>query len=147
MCIRCLARLYPIHAGEIGVFNDVIIVVRAMASTKNLETQHRLLELLACILGVHCGESQLVDIPENAEQLLNGESIGQLCQFVAWGHTNGIQIGNVLSRSVGQNIPRITGDPASEVASGASVGPDKMCPPVWYTASTGQLPPPKDLVR
>ena len=42
MCIRCLERLYAIHAKTIGPFADAMILVRSMASTKSIETQHRL---------------------------------------------------------------------------------------------------------
>eukprot|EP00957_Ditylum_brightwellii_P070180 5331347-Ditylum_brightwellii.AAC.1 len=42
-----------------------------------------------------------INIPGNAEQLLNAESISQLCQFVAWGHTNSVQVGNLLTSIVG----------------------------------------------
>ena len=85
MCIRCLERLYAIHAAAIGPFTDVLILVRSMTSTKTVETKHRLLELLATILGVGGEDNDerynVADIPENAEQLLNLDSISQLCHF------------------------------------------------------------------
>ena len=89
MCIRCLERLYAIHALAIGPFTDVSIIIRSMISTRSIETQHRLLGLLATLLGVSRDEQDerfsIVDVPENAEQILNPDSISQLCQFVAWG--------------------------------------------------------------
>jgi len=142
---------------KIGPFTDVMILVRSMASTKSIETQHRLLELLATLLGVSPDEDteKNIDVPENAEQLLNTESIGQLCQFVAWGHTSGDQVGNILSRvlrsdTMGQS--RITD--GSDAGPGGNETPEQhesarnsTGPPVWFTASTGRIPPPQESVR
>ena len=163
MCIRCLERLYAIHAGSIGPFTDMMILVRTMTSTRSVETQHRLLGLLGTVLGVSGSDPderyQIADIPENAEQLLNIESISQLCQFVAWGHTNGDQVGNFLSRviSMGRNGkplltdgtdsgPRRSHTPTSTV-SPTSVAVDSSCPPVWFVAATGRIPPPPELIK
>jgi DnaJ homolog subfamily C member 13 len=91
LCIRCLERLYAIHGADIGAFPDVMMLIHSMSSTRNIETQHRLLGLLATVLGVRQDDTfdeSSVNVPENAEQLLNVESIEQMCQFVAWGHTN-----------------------------------------------------------
>ena len=149
MCIRCLERLYAIHAEKIGPFTDMMILVQSMAATKSVETQHRLLGLVASILGVD-------GIPENAEQLLNPESISQLCQFVAWGHTTGDQVGNMLTRVLGaEGRPMLTdgsgGGPTSNdgeaTAPSAPVAGDSACPAVWFMASTGRVPPPPDTVR
>ena len=163
MCIRCLERLYAIHAASIGPFTDVMILVRSMTSTRSVETQHRLLGLLATVLGVSGNDKderyQVVDIPENAEQLLNIESISQLCQFVAWGHTNGDQVGNMLSRviSVGMNGKPLLTDgtepeprrsyASSDAASSASLAADSLCPAVWFVAATGRIPPPPELIK
>lgn len=90
MCIRCLERLYAHHIDTIGTFNDVMILVRSMALTTSVETQHRFLSLLATLLGVtkNSDDNARLQIPGNAEQLLNSECVTQLCQYVAWGHTN-----------------------------------------------------------
>lgn len=159
MCIQCLERLYAIHAASIGPFTDVLILVRSMTSTRSVETQHRLLGLLATILGVG-GEGNderynVADIPENAEQLLNLDSISQLCQFVAWGHTNGDQVGNVLSRVLcveTKGRSRITdgtigGQERSNCAATPTVTGDVSCPPVWFVASTGKIPPPLESIQ
>jgi hypothetical protein len=145
MCIRCLERLYAIHASKIGPFTDAMIVVRTMSSTKNIEIQHRLLMLLTSVLAVD-------GIPENAEQLLNVESLSQLCQFVAWGHTNGNQVGNVLARALGaQSRPMITNGTDQQIVTSSSSGEilagDLGCPPMWFVASTGRSPPPAELIR
>jgi hypothetical protein len=167
MCIRCLERLYSIHAKKIGPFEDSILIVRYMSSTKSIETQHRLLGLLAAILGVSQSddhdknEYDATAIPENAEQLLNVESISQLCQFVAWGHTSGDQIGNVLARSLGsdkfvmltngidsgvrESLPNII--ISNDVSCTDSSPNDKACPPLWFVAATGRIPPPPDVIK
>lgn len=170
ICIRCIERLYAIHALSIGPFTDVMILVHSMASTTSIETQHRLLGLLATLLGVsHTdGECDEIDIPENAEQLLNKQSIEQLCQFVAWGHTNGVQVGNLLAINISSAAVSkllITGStnqgtgakndgqfsPSVAESSSSSVNTkvdelDKICPPVWFVASTARIPPPMESV-
>ena len=72
---------------EYWPISDAMISVLSMASTRSTETQHRLLGLVATILGIardkqagDDGEGETIDIPENAEALLNSESIEQLCQ-------------------------------------------------------------------
>ena len=163
MCIRCLERLYSIHGSTIGSFPDVMILIHSMASTRSIETQHRLLGLLATILGVQDddddNEDHRVNVPENAEQLLNTESIEQLCQFVAWGHTNGVQVGNLMTSVLGnkahsglamltdgtQTMKPSQGDSNEEQQ--AIAAPDAACPPVWFVASTGRIPPPAESIR
>lgn len=159
MCIRCLERLYAIHASAIGPFTDVLILVRSMASTNSVETQHRLLGLLATVLGVRGDDKDerynTVDVPENAEQLLNLDSISQLCQFVAWGQTNGIQVGNVLSRMLttemkGRAMLTDGTDAGPEAVNAPTLSNDEgdtSCPPVWFVASTGKIPPPPESIR
>lgn len=163
MCIRCLERLYAIHANTIGPFSDVMILVHSMASTKNTETQHRLLGLVATLLGVATDEGSHgeINIPENAEQLLNVESIGQLCQFVAWGHTNGKQVGNLLSTMLGAaerqralitdgataGHKRVSTAETNVSLSGCAPASDTSCPPVWFTSSSGRTPPPSESIR
>jgi len=164
MCIRCLERLYAIHADKIGPFSDIMILVRSMASTKSTETQHRLLGLVATLLGVSSDEDRhgKISIPENAEQLLNVESIGQLCQFVAWGHTNGEQVGNLLSAMLGASErqkrmitdgthsgPGGTQEPDSAGVAAGNAGRigDSVCPPVWFVSSTGRTPPPPETIK
>jgi DnaJ family protein C protein 13 len=160
MCIRCLERLYSIHGENIGAFPDVMILIRSMAATRSIETQHRLLGLLATILGVQEkdeGDEAAVNIPENAEQLLNTESIQQLCQFVAWGHTNGLQVGNLMTSILGNIKPGF-----AMLTDGTQQGPeaykgdeepskdvdaDAICPAVWFIASTGRIPPPTESIR
>jgi DnaJ family protein C protein 13 len=151
MVIRCIEKLYAIHAAKIGPFTDVMIIVRTMCTTRSLETQHRLLKLLAVILG-DSDKSDSADIPENAEQLLNIESISQLCQFVAWAHTDRSQIiSNSLSRalSVGAKDILITdgSDITAAAQQSAQVSSDMVCPAVWYVASTAKIPPPPEKIR
>ena len=138
-----------------------MVLVRAMASAPSIETQHRLMRLIATLLGVSEEEHQddSVNIPENAEQLLNEESIGQLCQFVAWGHTNGVQVGNLLSTvlGIGENkAPMLTdgtdrgpgGSPSSsKQETSQTTAPDSTCPAVWFVATSARTPPPSDKIR
>lgn len=154
MVIQCLEKLYAVHAKAIGPFTDVLILVQTMSSTKSTETQHRLLRLLATVLGNGQTGTSKVDVPENAEQLLNTESINQLCQFVAWGHTDRSQIGNILSRSLSAVASK-----ASMITDGTGKGPlgdnkataattnDSVCPAVWFVASSSKVPPKPELVR
>ena len=134
MCIRCMHRLYSIHWSKIGPVPDLMILIHSMAKTKSVETQHRLLELAAALLGVnlsrHLGEE--ADVPDNAEQMLNSESIGQLCQFAAWGHNTGERVESLLSRSVS--------------ASSAQAAIDAS-PAVWFVASASKVPPPAESIR
>lgn len=160
MCIRCLERLYAVHGTEIGAFPDVMIIVRSMGLTNNVETQHRLLGLLAAILGVRLqnGEDErLVNVPENAEQLLNVESIEQLCQFVAWCHIDGVQNENLMTSILvstqqkklltagSQTQPDGYAKVPSRKSSASSL--NAACPPVWFVATTHKKPPPSEFVQ
>jgi len=156
MCIRCLDRLYAVHASRIGEFTDAMMLVHSMSSTKSIETQHRLLGLLATVLGVVKNEHDggVTDVPENAEQLLNAESIGLLCQFVAWGHTEGDAVGNILTRVLSSSVngtALITdgsgAGPGGEGADSLSRATDSSCPRVWFVASTSKIPPPPEKIR
>jgi DnaJ family protein C protein 13 len=161
MCIRCMERLYSVHGCTIGAFPDVMILIRSMVSTRSIETQHRLLGLLATILGVQKdenGDENRANIPENAEQLLNSESIKQLCHFVAWGHTNGVQVGNLMTRVLNSErthsgLAMLTdGNPMRPEGEGGiddagNAVPDASCPALWFIASTGRVPPPAESIR
>lgn len=161
MCIRCLERLYSIHGSTIGAFPDVMILIRSMASTRSIETQHRLLGLLATILGVQKdenGDENRANIPENAEQLLNAESIKQLCHFVAWGHTNGVQVGNLMTSVLGSGYSHsglamlTNGNSMCPEGEGGNVdpsttAPDIKCPALWFVSSSGRVPPPAESIR
>lgn len=162
MCIRCLERLYAIHGNTVGAFPDVMILIRSMASTRSIETQHRLLGLLATILGVQTdenGDESRINVKENAEQLLNTESIEQLCQFVAWGHTNGVQVGNLMTSVLstahsgramltdgsGMNPGDITS--SANTTGTSEISADVGCPAVWFIADTGRIPPPAETIH
>ena len=117
--------------------------------------------LLATLLGVQKdenGDENRANIPENAEQLLNTESISQLCHFVAWGHTNGVQVGNLMTSVLGSGyshsgLAMITDGnqmrPAGkgrEVDTGSTPA-DSNCPAVWFIAATGRVPPPAESIK
>ena len=107
---------------------------------------------MATILGVSSGDdNEGVNIPENAEQLLNAESIEQLCQFLAWGHTNGVQVGNLLTKVLKDNQMLLTDGtdtgPAGAETETVKAAPDASCPQVWFLARTGRIPPPEESIR
>ena len=92
MCIRCLERLYYIHSSKIGPFPDTMFLIRSMKETPNMETQHRLLHLIASLVGgiSDKNNSDKGNFVQNAEQLLNIESFETLCDFVALGHISSV---------------------------------------------------------
>ena len=103
MCIRCLERLYKIHGKKIGVFPDIMIVVRLMGNTKCIETRHRLLSLIATLIGCSndIGDDILNHWVGNAEQLLSDQCISYLCQFVAMEHFHSTKIESGLGTTHG----------------------------------------------
>jgi hypothetical protein len=88
MCIRFNVSGLPMHAGTIGPFTDVMILVRSIRPTKSIETQHRLLGLLATLAGVPQDEdsSAGADIPDVLSSSLLAEIHWALCQFVMGPH-------------------------------------------------------------
>lgn len=96
-------------------------------------------------------DNEGVHIPENAEQLLNAESIEQLCQFLAWGHTNGVQVGNLLTTVLKDDQMLLTdgtdAGPGGVGAETVKAAADASCPQVWFLARTGRIPPPEESVR
>ena len=173
MCIRCLERLYAFHINTIGNFDDVMILVRSMALTTSVESQHRFLSLLAVLLGVTKDDKLNAKVgvnSGNAEQLLNAESITLLSQYVAWGHVNGAQIGNMLGRmstssasdmitdgsdvgprgyrrSRGRSAEEQDGGEEGSSSAEAGASSDSACPKVWFVAPAGAIPPPPQKVR
>lgn len=121
MCIRCLERLYSMHAVKIGVFPDISVLLHYLGITRNAETRHRLLSLVATLLGVKDENNDVGKVPENAEQLLNAESIHHFYQLVAEGH---------LESPPGKDEPF----PTEARTSSSS-------PSVWYVAPPGKVPP------
>lgn len=153
ICVRCLERLYAVHWEKIGVFPDLMILIHCMSSTKNVETRHRLLSLVGTLLGVvshvnlsdnATGRSNAMNIPDNGEQILNGETIGILCEFVAFGHTNMTQVSNMLSSAVRGDSNG--GDNDKNRIKAVSSVADASCPPVWFVGQGTKIPPPADAV-
>ena len=134
MCIRCLERLFQIHSTKIGSFSDMIILVRIMEQTKNIETQRLLLSLISTLVGIKRGDDRYeeIHIPSNIEQLLNRECVDYLCRLVAWGHTDDPFL--------------LMSDNKIAVESEIGTGYENNDPPlpplaVWYVASPGNNPP------
>ena len=161
MCVRCLDRLYVIHWSKIGAISDIMILIRTMSQTKSIETQHRLLSLVATLLGVSEDQEKYgsVTVPDNAEQLLNGESINLLCQFVAWGHTNSLQVANLMTSAVGKasEAKMLTDGTATRAGAMGGTSPasfrtrdnalESSSPAVWFVAPAGKTPPPSKSIR
>ena len=153
MCIRCMQRLYAIHWSDIGPVPDLTILIHSMAKTKSVETQHRLLELAAVLLGVSLSRQSgsEADVPDNAEQMLNSESIGQLCQFAAWGHNTGEKVESLLSRTVAslnQNKMISAGQNSLKEPSSMTLSSDAVsAPSVWFVTSSSKIPPPAESIR
>ncbi len=118
MCIRCLERLYSMHAVKIGAFPDISILLHYLGITRNAETRHRLLSLVATLLGVNDERDEVGKVPGNAEQLFNAEAIHHLYQLVAEGHL----------------------EPPS-VKEESKVETLQSSPSVWYVAPPGKVPP------
>ena len=153
ICVCCLERLYAIHWEKIGVFPDLMILIHCMSSTNSPSTRHRLLSLVGTLLGVvshvkstdnATGRSNAINIPDNGEQLLNRETIGILCEFVAFGHTNTTQVSNMLSSAV-RDEPSDGDKDKNKINAVASVA-DGSCPPVWFVGQGTKIPPPSDAV-
>ena len=153
ICVRCLERLYAVHWEKIGVFPDLMILIHCMSSTKNIETRHRLLSLVGTLLGVvshvnlsdnATGRSNATNVPDNGEQLLNGETIDILCEFVAFGHTNMTQVSNMLSSAVRDDSSG--GDNDKNKIKAVSSVANASCPPVWFVGQGTKIPPPSDAI-
>jgi len=131
------------HSEQIGVFEDIMILVRSMALTKSNESQHRLLSLIATLLGVSDNKEHygLVHVPGNAEQMLNAECISHFCQFVAFGHINRSKFSTsaaTVGNSDTESSPlRLTNGNVSH----------QSVPRLWYVAPAGKIPPPTKRIR
>ena len=122
MCIRCLERLYVIHAAKIGPFPDLSILMRFMRTSKSVEIRHRLLSLVAALIGVTKSERyDPVDMKENEEQLLNVESISLFCEMCSECHM-------VTDTSENQSHDH------------------SVSPAMWYTATSDKNPPAIDTI-
>jgi hypothetical protein len=138
MCIRCLERLYSIHAAKIGTFPDIIILMRSMAKTRCIETQHRLLSLITTLVGgsSDAGDDRIEKLSQNSEQLMNDESIDYLCRFVAWGHLHPRQIDNASTTLDNTSLSVKHSTDAALCTSSTS-----NSQLVWFVAPPGDNPP------
>jgi hypothetical protein len=104
MCIRCLERLYSVHARKIGVFPDIAILLRYMKTTTNIETKHRLLSLVTVLLGINDEKYGTIDARENAEQLMNKQSVYYFCQLASQCHFDGHSSASLLLHPNNQKV-------------------------------------------
>ena len=133
LCIRSLERLYSAHAVKIGIFPDIMVLVRLMQTTRATETRHRLLSLIVNILGKFCdiNTSEHTYVIGNADQMLNKECINCLCQLVAWGNLQLFEDDNMNTSIQDQSE---TSKSTSEI----------NVPAIWLIAQAGNNPPKSD---
>ena len=172
LCGRCLTRLYNICGDKIGEFKDIILIIRIIEQTLDMELQHVLLDLL----------EELCRVENNLKQLLDKEFISLMMKFCSFAHLNPNQIGNILSSSGSnqttsillltdyrqpmnptdttgrtlsnkENIVDASGKYPSNSSDSETVlknqrrkslwlPNDSTCPKLWFVASTHLLPPP-----
>ena len=151
-----------------GIFEDVIILVRSMVSTKSIEIQHRLLSLVASLLGVSDNKEHhgLVHVPGNAEQMLNEECFSYFCELAAFGHTDKKQLDAFSSTVEKENSKNEFGknDDGNPDTKNPTCIPSEdiekkeysyteddinhtTCSRLWYVAPAGKIPPPSKRIR
>jgi hypothetical protein len=152
MCSRCLCRLYEVCRDSIGVFDDMVIIVRMLDQTSSIELQQRLLDLLVLL----CQEDG------NLLQLLDKTFVDAMVKFVSLAHIQPDQIGNVLARATNSllmikdgAVPRdadvnrareIEAEGSGSYKASPWIPEDAACPKVWYAASpSSSFPPSKQL--
>lgn len=159
LCTRCLVRLYEVCRDIIGVFDDMLLIVRMLDQASNMELQHCLLDLM-----------ELLSLEEgNLHQLLDKEFVDRIIKYASLAHLNPDQIGNILARATSNtlmlkdgsahddsstytnannandgNIEQISGDREKTQLHKRSlwVPDDIACPKIWFVAPGGTLPPP-----
>jgi len=167
LCAKCLVKLYDAARDRIGHFDDMMLTVRMLEQSKDMELQHSLLDLLETL--------SITDA--NLHQLLDTDFVDVIIKYAALAHLNPDQIGNVLARATKSSLMIKDGSAGSE-NGGASSGnvftpgadggnssagsamsaedeelrqlkrnmwiPDDIaCPKVWFVAPSGQIPPPQ----
>lgn len=162
LCTKCLTKLYSVCRDLIGEFDDMMLIIKILERSNNLEMQHCLLDFIEVL----CEE------PGNTVQLLDKDFVAVIVQYASLAHLNPDQIGNMLaqmtskvlmltdsveSASAGFNNSNQNGTKSS-VADGAEelvrnhrrsmwIPPDNLCPKVWFVAPKGSIPPPANKIR
>ena len=88
VCTRSLIRLYSVCWDSIGIFDDMLLIVKMLDEANNIELQHCLLDFL-----------ELLSTEENnLLQLLDENFVNSIIKYASLAHLNPDQIGNVLAR-------------------------------------------------
>lgn len=166
LCTKCLTRLYSVARDFIGEFDDMMLIIKILERSNNLEMQHCLIDLLEVL----CEE------PGNAVQFLDKEFVSVIMQYASLAHLNPDQIGNMLAQMTSKVLmltdavegSNISGNLSSDsglkssgntaAVDGAEemvrthrrsmwIPPDNLCPKVWFVAPKGSIPPPANKIR
>ena len=149
LCSKCLCRLYDICRDIIGVFDDMLLIVRMLDQATNMELQHSILDLM-----------ELLSLEEgNLYQLLDREFVDRILKYSSLAHLNPDNIGNVLARATNNvlmlkdanddgssvlDIPykQTETDDINNLRRTMWVPDDFSCPRIWFLAPSGVIPPP-----
>ena len=109
VCTRSLIRLYYVCWDSIGVFDDMLLIVKMLNEANNIELQHCLLDFL-----------ELLSTEENnLLQLLDGNFVNSIIKYASLAHLNPDQIGNVLARLT-NNVLMIKSEDVRNTSSASS---------------------------
>ena len=88
ICTRSLIRLYSVCWDVIGTFDDMLLIVKMLDESADLELQHCLLDLIVLLSSEE----------SNLHQLLDDSFVGSVIKYASLAHLNPDQSGNVLAR-------------------------------------------------
>ena len=88
VCCRAIIRLYTVCIDNIGIFDDMLLIVKMINDANNIELKHCLLDLLELLSSE---ENNLI-------QLLDESFVDTIIKYASLAHLNPDQIGNVLAR-------------------------------------------------
>jgi len=156
LCTRCLTRLYVVCKDRIpGGFDDMLIIVRMLEQTNNMELFQSLLDLI----------SNLAAVQSNLLQLLDRDFVKTMIKYATLAHINPDQIGNLLARATCNILmikddtalnptkstgrydsppppPYLEGDIMQQQQRSLWVPEDICCPRAWLAAPPGGTFPP-----
>lgn len=121
----------------IGEFDDVLLAVRMLTDSTDLELQHHLLDLVDALCGLE----------ENLLQLLDRDFVDVVIKLASLAHLNADQIGNLLSAArsgTGSGLASglssgfsVTAPASVPASSSAWVPDDAASPRAWLVAGPG----------
>ena len=89
VCTRSLIRLYSICWDSIGIFDDMLLIVKLLNDANDIELQHCLIDFIELLSTDN----------NNLLQLLDESFVNSIIKYASLAHLNPDQIGNVLARS------------------------------------------------